>query len=794
MRKLFAMDRRFPARLWSYLRRRWINVRRVRFWVVVLVVLYTLGGFLVLPWAAGTVAVDTVRDDFGRELSIGNIDVNPYTFSLEITDLALADRDDHPLVAFDRLWVNFTLASLWERAWTFQAVSLDGLVVQEERFPSGETRFTRLAGEASGEPADSAEPTAQESGGIPGVVIRELDLSAATLRFVDRLDESATGEIELRDVGVSVENARLHEDQRFPIGLTARSAAGGELRFDGGMRLSPAFALEGQLQVDALAFAPAEPWLRQFVRVGVESGSASLAGQLSVGGEDPLAWRGGVEVDALSLVPDAREGAVLGWRALKIERVDLSLGERRVETSPVSIDALTGRVLIREDKSTNIGDLLVERPGAGDEGSQAANGDGDKPAVPFNFNLAGGVVSDGDVRFADRSLPLPFATRIHELEGELSTLASNTEEPVRVNMEGQVDEYGLARIEGTVDAWDPMRKTSVQLTFRNMQVPHYSPYTVAFAGRRIAAGRMDLNLGYTISGGRLEGRNSIILRELELGEEIEYPGAMDLPLGLAVALLKNSEGVIDMELPVTGDVGSPEFQLGGVIRKALADAITSVVSSPFRFLAGLVGADDEDLGRIAFPAGRSDLTPPQRERVALLREALANRPGLVLELPGPYDPERDRPALQRRKAVAELAERLRAADRDASSPGLTAEATGDVVAAMFARLYPDTSVDTLRQEFTRSDQELAESDSRFDGVAYRRYLAEKVIAAQTVSEADLAGLGEARAATVRDVLIQKGTGSGEAAGVEPDRVRIAEPEAVSPDDGQIVMEVGVVAE
>jgi len=438
----------------------------------------------------------------------------------------------------------------------------------------------------------------------------------------------------------------------------------------------------------------------------------------------------------------------------------------------------------------------VERPAAkDDEGAPEQTGDGDEPAAPFNVNIAGVVLSDGDVRFSDRSLPLPFSARIHDFKGELSTLASDSDEPTRVDMEGQVDDYGLARIEGTVDAWDPMRETRLEVTFRNMQIPPYSPYTVAFAGRRIADGRMDLNLGYTITDGRLDGRNSISLRGLELGEKIEQEGATDLPLGLAVALLKNSEGVIEMSLPVTGDVGSPEFQLGGAIRRALTDAIASVVSSPFSFLAGLVGADDEDLGRVAFPAGRSDLTPPQRERVALLRKALANRPGLALELAGPYNMERDRLVLQRRKAIEALAERLREADRDASSPSLTAEPTGDVVAAMFARLYPDTSLDAVRQQFTRSDEELAESDSRFDGVAYRKHLAEQVIAAQTVSEADLAALGDARAAAVRDVLIRAGTGSEEAAAVEPDRVRLAEPEAaVVNDDGQIVMEVGLVAD
>ncbi len=787
------MSRQFTSQFWSYLRSHWISVRRVRFWVLVLVSLYTITGFFIVPWVTGKIVTDTIQEDLEHQLSIGHINFNPYTFSLEITDLVLTDHGGHKLVSFEQLLVNFTLASLWERAWTFQEISLDGLVVREERFASGETRLTRLAGKETGESGATAELSAAKDSGIPSVLIHQLSLSSAVLHFVDHLHETASAEFELRDVRASLENARLHESRHFPIQLTAQSAAGGELQFDGSMQLSPAFELDGELHVNALAFAPAEPYLQEFVRVAVESGSASVQGQLSVGGQDLLVYRGGVGIDALSLVPESGDEAVLGWGAVRIEDVDLNLGHRRIEISPVSINAPTGQILIHEDQSTNIGRLLVDRPISEDEDTPAKTEN--EPAAPFNVSVAEVILSDGDVQFADRSLPLPFSVRIHDLKGTLSTLASDTDEPARVNVEGQVDDYGLARINGTFDAWEPMRETSLELTFRNLEVPHYSPYTVDFVGRRIAAGRMDLDLSYTISGAHLEGRNKILLHDLELGETVEHPDAMDLPLRLAVALLKNSEGVIDMEIPVTGEVGSPEFQLGGAIRKALVDAITYAVSSPFRFLAGLVGADDEDLGRLAFTPGRSDLTPPQRERVKLLREALADRPELVLELPGPYHQELDRPALQRRKALEALAERLREKDRDASSPSLTAEATEDVVRGMFVRLYPEASLKDVRQQFTRSEEEVPEGYPQFDAVAYRNHLAERVIAAQNISTANLAALGKARAAAVQEALLQKGADSQEAAGVEPDRVRLTEPKVVtSEEDEQIVMEVGVATE
>jgi hypothetical protein len=174
----------------------------------------------------------------------------------------------------------------------------------------------------------------------------------------------------------------------------------------------------------------------------------------------------------------------------------------------------------------------------------------------------------------------------------------------------------------------------------------------------------------------------------------------------------------------------------------------------------LVGAEDGDIGRVTFPAGRSDLTPPQRERVALLRSALADRPELALELQGPYAPEMDGPVLQRRKAVDALAERLREQGRDVSSPSLTAESTVDMLEAMFAELYPDANLDAIRERFTRSEDEVADGGQLFDAVSYRNHLAEQVIAAQTVTEAELAALGEARAAAVRDVTPSARHGGG----------------------------------
>src|SRR5690606_35180811 len=161
--------------------------------------------------------------------------------------------------------------------------------------------------------------------------------------------------------------------------------------------------------------------------------------------------------------------------------------------------------------------------------------------------------------FADFSLPLPFAVHMQELAGDVSTVSTRSNVPARLSLEGQVDDYGLASISGQLRPLDFASLTEIDMSFRNLDIPSMSPYVIKFAGRRIDDGAMDVDLAYRINDSQLNGHNSLVLRDLELGERVPHPEALDLPLGLAVALLKDRNGVIDLRVPVTGDLGNPQF-------------------------------------------------------------------------------------------------------------------------------------------------------------------------------------------------------------------------------------------
>ncbi|MGQ4276441.1 DUF748 domain-containing protein [Pseudidiomarina sp. E22-M8] len=789
----------------SDLRTKWASPRRIRFWLLALVIVYTLLGFFGLPWVIRYVAVQyvaerTAPEGSARELRIASIQTNPYTLTVQLNGVELDDIDNRQLLGWDRLFVDLTWASITNRAWTFETIQLDQPLIQEERFASGESRLLRFAAAGAGE-----APVTDEPAPLPALQVKQLQIVGGLLHFADsRNTVVADGEkpsqvtLALQNVGLSISDFSIQQGTPFPVHLEGQFEQGGTFKFDGTLQLLPTLAVEASASINELALQQAEPYLRQFVDVRLDSGALTLNGQFQTDAQQPFVFLGSAAVDALRIRNGLNDEALIGWQRLYTQQLEVNLGEGQIETDPIIVEGLSGRVIIYSDQSTNFGQLVKPAPVGVDSSADAGESGESRP--PFSVVIESIALNDGAVDFADNSLPLPFSTRIHALKGEISTLSSSSAEPAQVKLEGDVTEFGLVNVEGVIHAWHPMRQTNVQLSFRNLQIPEYSPYTVNFAGRKIAGGTMDLDLDYRIDDGQLDGQNNLVLHDLKLGDKMASSDAMDLPLDLAIALLEDSNGVIDLTLPVSGDVGNPQFDIGKVIQQAVGTAITSVVTAPFRFLANLIGADEEDLGKVEFAAGRAELLPPQRARIGKLREALNQRPQLVLELAGPFSQSFDGAVLQREKAIAALRQRL-AEDGDAGSvaeedgvaeePSLTAESNQAVVETMFSRLYPKMRLDVLKDYFTEESVDSAadsDGEGRFDALAYRTYLAEQVIAAQSVTETELEAVANARAEAARDALVKPDADNGIAA----DRVRILPPKAVDAVDGErIAMEVAV---
>ena len=256
--------------------------------------------------------------------------------------------------------------------------------------------------------------------------------------------------------------------------------------------------------------------------------------------------------------------------------------------------------------------------------------------------------------FADLSLRPQFAAKIYELNGVVTGLSTKRDARSQIELDGRIDEFGLARVRGQLNPFAPTDNTDLNVVFKNVDMVSASPYTMKFAGYKVAEGKISLDLQYKVRNRQLDGTNQIVLDKLTLGERIDSPDALKLPLELALAILKDSDGRIDLGLPVSGDMNDPQFSYGALIWKAVGNVLTKIVTAPFRALGNLLGISADKLESIDFDAGSAVLLPPEREKLKQVAQILAKREQLKLAVPGQYS-DTDAAALRAqavRRAVA----------------------------------------------------------------------------------------------------------------------------------------------
>jgi uncharacterized protein involved in outer membrane biogenesis len=563
-----------------------------------------------------------------------------------------------------------------------------------------------------------------------------------------------TADTGLNAVTLEVLSINNESGASFPTTLSMAGLHGGTIRLDGSVIALPQPEFDFELSMGGLSLAAAHPYIKPLADVNLDSGTLSINGHVRHDTSDPLLFTSDIVI-ADFLVTETDEGTRLGsWDKLSAEGVELSVAKNALEISEVRFDKPYGDILIAADGSVNLG--RVSKTEADESAETVAAPDPASDAAPaMSITIGRVLIDDAAADFADESLPLPFAAKIDALNGSLSTISTGSVEPSNVELEGKVDEYGLVRVTGFISPLAVADNTDIAVVFENVGMPKFSAYTIPFAGREIASGKLDLDLGYEVKERKLAGENKIVLRDFELGDEVDHPGAMSLPLGLAVALLKDPSGKIDIDLPVRGDLDDPEFGYGRVIGKALVNLIVKIVASPFALLGNLIGVEADELEYINFPPGRADLTPPEVERTQKIAEALALRPQLTLEISGVIDRETDSLALK--TARFDAAVELRIESGSTGDDANYAAQRARVIESMYreSTSVDPAELDAMRAEYTsvEVDEESGRESERFDELAYTEELRRRLIDAEEITEPELVALARQRATNTNEAVL-----------------------------------------
>lgn len=597
------------------------------------------------------------------------------------------------------------------------------------------------------------------------VSLDTLSLDNSTVHIEDK-STGASVELDVQSAMLEVRDASLDFARPVPIKASFQLKQGGRFEAAGKMALAP---IKGDLQIklSGLPLKPFSPYLSRYTLLKLTDGQAGLRGKLSLKSEKTLSGRfaGGFNIDNLAITEEADDRLFLGWQAVSSDSLRLSFAPDKLHMDELRIVHPVGKVIIYEDKTMNVQRIMRPQPAAGTPTSPAAAKD---PNAPGKFPVTVDRVSvdNGDLEFADLSLVPQFGAHMHTLGGVINGLSTDAASTAQVELDGKVDDYGSARIRGSIQPFRATDFTDLKLTFRNLEMNRLTPYSGKFAGRKIDSGKMSVDLEYKIKNRQLSGENKFVINTLKLGERVESPDAVSLPLDLAIALLEDSNGVIDLDLPISGSLDDPQFSYGKIIWKAIVNVIGKVATAPFRALGKLLGISSDKLEAVDFDPGSAALAPPEQEKLKAIADAMSKRPALALRIAPAFDPVADKAALQetatRRDVLLEMGLTL----KEGEPPG-PPDLNNVKVQTAIENLLKDRkgekrnlkALDAMKDYFRKTKPE--------DIPKYEAMLQELKATAK-VTDADLVALAQARAAAMQAYLVDKG-------GLAGGRVSVMEP-------------------
>ncbi|MDH4652015.1 MULTISPECIES: DUF748 domain-containing protein [unclassified Pseudomonas] len=697
---------------------------------------------------------------------------------IKVAPFAIKAPDNRPLVNLETLEVSDSSLDLVKQEVVIGKIQSQNLETWAARESDGQLDWQKLFASEAKPAAKADEKAASESADTKAepskpwlVLLRETQLRGYKVHLADRVPKEPV-QLELGPLNLDLKDFDSRGESPFNLSLDTGLGKQGKLQAVGQVQLKPTTA-KLQVQTRDIDLRVAQAYLSPFVRLEVRSGMLDSDLNVDLKGTEPLALgiTGRALVNQMHTLDTIKERDFVKWQQLLVEGLNYQHGDS-LNIDKVSLSQPYARFIINEDLTTNASELVIKQ--SAEAGAPTTAPAKQKPAAkPLGIRIGGIEIKDGSANFADFSLTPNFATAIQQLNGEIGTLDNRNPKAAKVAINGKVDRYAPVTIKGSLNPFDPLDSLDIATSFKRVELTTLTPYSGKFAGYRIRKGRLNLDLHYQIEKGQLKADNHLVLEQLQLGEQVSSPDAVDLPVRLAVALLKDTEGKIDIKLPVAGNLNDPQFSVAPIVWQTLRNLVLRAVQAPFNFVAGLVGGSSEDLGQVPFPAGSSELDTDAQKALDTLAEALKKRPALRLEVEGASAKAADGPLLAQQRLEREYQ----------STYYKIAQRRGDKVPAEASQIeVPDDEKAPMLEGIyrTRLKQQPPAEWTELDSEQRTVKLRDAVLASWAQSDLLLRQLGQARAATIKDYLVDRG-------GLADDRIFLLDISLVDPNQaGEVI--------
>jgi hypothetical protein len=783
-----------------------------------------------------------LEDRLSFLVNSGKIDLNAtYQFSLKddvdlkvgvskvaLTDLAVRPKDsDIDWITVPELILSGTTLDLKRREAHSDSLSLAGVKLVTWLEPDGSFNLLKLAATpVPSAPAPAASPPSSPpassapvggAGAAPAPAwafdLRDFTLRDASVSAEDRRTKPAA-KVLLAPLSIKLIGANLDLGKPLNVQLDTKINEAGSLNVTGVVTPQPLDA-NLSLKLAGVELGAIQPYIAQYTSMTLLAGALSGDAKVHYGPKQPaLQFGGNISVANLHTVDNALHQDFINWDGLDIQGLNFQHDPDRLDIDQVTARKLYARVIIESDESVNVKRVLTG-PGAtvvapsGNTGPPIAATAAPAPAAPLPrtgrksalakaaapavasapnaappmpMSIKKIVLKAGQANFADLSVKPNFATGIQNLEGTVLGLSSKTNSRAKVDIHGSVDAFAPVSISGEVNVLSAALYTDLTMSFKNIELSTFNPYSGKFAGYNISKGKLTTELHYKVDGRKLDAQHHIIVDQLEFGDKTESKDAVSLPVKLAVALLKDRDGVIDLNLPVTGSLDDPQFKLAPIIWKVFVHILEKAVTAPFALLGSLFGGGP-DLQFVDFQPGTTELDPGATEKARTMVKALNARPQLKIEIPIAVVGELDRPQLIEEQFQTQIHEIQAATIARKKSPGpalgfeqLDATAQLDLLTRLYTKNFGAEPKFPESIAAIKAKPEVTAAKIEFLGRELHQHIA--------ISDSDLTALGQKRAMNLQQALL---TGTQ----LDPARVFLVANDKAKNQDGRVRLEMSL---
>ena len=602
-----------------------------------------------------------------------------------VREVAIQDKSGAALLAFKRLNLALDSADILARRFEVQRLALEAPVIHARLDRQGVLNWATLVPKDKATAAP-ASPKAVDAAS-PGVTwtLNELAVTGASVYFAD---ESRHEPVKLEIAGMDVGVRHLESSGTVPVALETRFRLGrrGEVALTGTLQQQPTLKAEMNVDLKTLELLPLQPYFSERLNIALTSGQLSVQGNVNLQQADAAAkgrealggsFSGQVTLGDFQSVDKLNSADFLRWKSFFLDKVEVRLNPLAVNIGEMALSDFFARVIVspagklnllqivrQDDAPAALADappVSVEKPAEVPPSAAVASAPVEASSqAPLPIQIGKMTLQGGNVRFTDNFIKPNYTANLRKIAGRIEGISSAPGTTAKLELRGSYDDIAPLTIDARVNLLAAKPYLDLQAEVKGVEMTSFSPYSGKYAGYAIEKGKLSVFVNYKIEDDQLQAENRLFLDQLTFGERVESPEATSLPVNLALALLKNRRGEIDLNLPIAGSLSDPQFSVGGLVVKMIVNLLVKAVTSPFALIGSLFGSGEE-LSNIEFAFGQVEILPEAEKRLENLSKALVERPGLRLEIAARIDAENDPEGLK----LQRIRQKLKAIKRDA---------------------------------------------------------------------------------------------------------------------------------